>query len=262
VTVHDDVPDGIFGRSVRYRSLASFVRPVFYGALQRARSVDVISDGMCRYYRFLLGRAPIVVRPYLPASPPPAPERPATADELVVGHIGTIYDISEWRAFLGALRERARLVHRTPRMRVIGLDAKFRSLLGAEQEMVEDLGGLPEAEARRRLGECHFLYAMYPFAPTAEVFRRTSIPTKLTTYLCCELPIFAHTPLPSSLGEVVRRYDVGVVCAAPAGDALAEGIAAIIGRRPEPGAFARARAELYGRDNVDRLSAALAALTA
>jgi hypothetical protein len=50
LTVQDDVPDGIFGRSNRYRLLAPLARPTYQHTLKQARSVDVISEGMRRYY--------------------------------------------------------------------------------------------------------------------------------------------------------------------------------------------------------------------
>jgi len=76
LTVQDDVPDGIFGRSNRYRLLAPLARPTYQQTLKQARSVDVISEGMRRYYASHLGLQSVVVHRFiskLPATTPPPP---------------------------------------------------------------------------------------------------------------------------------------------------------------------------------------------
>jgi hypothetical protein len=65
LTVQDDVPDGIFERSNRYRLLAPLARPTYQQTLKQARSVDVISEGMRRYYASRLGLQSVVVHRFI-----------------------------------------------------------------------------------------------------------------------------------------------------------------------------------------------------
>jgi hypothetical protein len=74
------------------------------------------------------------------------------------------------------------------------------------------LGELPEEAAIEELSKCSFLYCMYPDVPRFEVFRRTSQPMKLSTYIQAQRPIFAQTPEDSTLAAAVRKYRIGTVC--------------------------------------------------
>src|SRR5262245_11335299 len=86
LTVQDDQPDGLFKRSRRYRLLAPLARPTYQQTLKLARSVDVTSEGMRRYYASRLGLKSVVVNRFisqLPATTPP----PARVNQIEVGHI-------------------------------------------------------------------------------------------------------------------------------------------------------------------------------
>jgi hypothetical protein len=259
LTIQDDVPDGVFGRSHRYRFLPPLVRPTFETTLRRVASVDVTSDGMQAYYRQRLGLSSVVVHPFVAELPPPAPGRPSDG-ELAVGHIGSIYATDEWRSFVRALEATAKKSGRTAKMIMIGLAPKFRPAAAELAGTVEIVDDLPEAEAVRRLAGCHFLYAMYPFEPRSEVFRRTSLPTKISSYLKCRRPIFAHSPAGSTLIDIVERHGLGVACTSTASAALEERIAACAALRLPDESYERARSETYGTGNVERLAACLLAL--
>ena len=111
----------------------------------------------------------------------------------------------------------------------------------------------------RRLSECDLVYAMYPFRRNAAMFRRTSLPTKLSTYVQAARPIFAHTPADSSLAEAVVRFDVGKVCHAPAGESLTTVLEKILQTSWSRHAFDRLRESYYGYHNVERMEAFLKA---
>jgi len=261
LSVQDDVPDGIFGRSNRYRWLAPLARPTYDETLRRAPSVDVICEGMRRYYAARLGVEAAVVHRWLP--PLGAPTVAAGASgELHVGHIGTIYAASEWRAFLNALRAYAAARALRPRMTMVGLAERYHALAAEFADMVELLPDTPEAEAVTCLQRCDFVYAMYPFEPRGDVFRRTSLPTKVSSYLLCQRPIFGHAPAASSLADVLRAHDIGLLFPSAAGTPAAFE-AAFDGIREKvasPGAYEAARAALFGDGNVQRLATALARL--
>jgi len=79
LTVQDDVPDGIFARSNRYRLLAPLARPTYQQTLKQARSVDAISEGMRRYYASHLGKIGLWCTRSLPScrrQRRPAPRQP------------------------------------------------------------------------------------------------------------------------------------------------------------------------------------------
>ena len=261
LSVQDDVPDGIFGRSNRYRWLAPLARPTYDQTLRRAPSVDVICEGMRRYYAARLGVAAAVVHRWLPplGAPPVAPGAPG---ELHVGHIGTIYAASEWRAFLQALRAYAAARALRPRMTMVGLAERYHPLAAEFADIVELVPDTPEAEAVARLQRCDFVYAMYPFEPRADVFRRTSLPTKVSSYLLCQRPIFGHAPAASSLADVLRAHDIGVLFPSAAGTpaSFEAAFEAIRGKTTELDAFENARAALFGDGNVARLKEALSRL--
>jgi hypothetical protein len=261
LSVQDDVPDGIFARSNRYRWLAPLARPTYDETLKRAPSIDVICEGMRRYYLARLGVSGTVVHRCLPPLTPPASDG-LPPGQLHVGHIGTIYAASEWRAFLNALQAYATARALRPRMTMIGLADRYHGLAGEFPDIVELVPDTPEDEAVARLQRCDFVYAMYPFETRADVFRRTSLPTKVSTYLRCQRPIFGHAPAASSLADVLRAHDIGLlfpgVSASPA-----DFEAAFDTIREKAVPFARyqtAREALFGEANVQRLADCLARL--
>jgi hypothetical protein len=258
LSVQDDVPDGIFGRSNRYRWLAPLARPTYDETMKRAVSVDVICEGMRRYYNARLGVDATVVHRWLPPLAP-SPASPGAADELHVGHIGTIYAAGEWRAFLAALRAYATARGLRPRMTMIGLAERYRPLASEYHDIVELVPDTPEPDAVTRLQRCDFVYAMYPFDARADVFRRTSLPTKVSSYLLCQRKIFGHAPAASSLADVLRAHDVGVLFPSPAGSPamFEQAFETIRGKIVEPAAYENARAALFGDGNVRRLQTAL-----
>jgi hypothetical protein len=259
LSIQDDVPDGVFARSQRYRLLAPLARPLYERTLRAAASIDVTSDGMQRHYRQTLGVDSVVVHPYVEALPA-APPRPALGDEIRVGHVGSIYAPGEWRALLGALRDVAAKQGRKARMVMIGLAPRYHAVAGEFGGMVELVSDLPEERAVERLFTCHAVYAMYPFDERAAVFRRTSLPTKLTTYLRAQRPILAHSPAGSSLLEIVEGHGLGVPCTGPGHAELVKALERLLEDGVAPGAYERARAEVYGVGNPERLGACLRAL--
>ena len=259
LTIQDDTPYGVFGRSRRYRPLAPLVSPVFDATLRRVASIDVVSDGMRRYYAERLSLDSVVVRPYI-ASLPPAPPRPAPGAEIRIGHIGTIYAVDEWRAMLVALRTVAAERGVAAKMVMIGLAARYHALAAEFPDCVELVEEMPDDLAVERLFTCQVVYAMYPFDARSDVFRRTSLPTKVNSYVKAQRPILAHAPAGSTLFELVERYAIGVPCTSSAPTALAEALRRALLHEPPAGAYEKARAEVYGADNARRLGACLDAL--
>ena len=249
VTVHDDLPDGLLARSRRYRAFPPLARATYYDTLRNAHSLDVTSDGMQRHYRTLLGVESGVIHPVVPGT---LAERsaPTETGELLAGNIGSVYSVSEWRQFLRALKGLARRRGLRPRMIMIGVGGKLRDFVEKHSPTVETLPDMPEEEAVKALAGCHVLYAMYPFGARAEVFRRTSLPTKLSTYVRCRRPILAHTPRDSTLSELVDAYKLGPICDTLSPTEIEKHLAMVVDAPPDGAAFERAADEVYGAHNA------------
>jgi hypothetical protein len=259
LTIQDDVPDGMMARSRRYRALTPFVRPRFEEILGKMASIDVTSDGMRDYYRERLGLSSVVVHPYV-SHLPPAVDDALPHDEIRIGHIGSLYATDGWQVLLQALRTVARERGVSAKMTMIGLAKKFRPAAAGFADMVEFVDDLPEEAAVERLRNVHVLYAMYPFDERSNVFRRTSLPTKITTYLKCRRPILAHSPVGSTLLDIVEPYGLGLACTAANVPAVVSVMRRVLDLSVAPGAYERARHDVYGLGNVERLRASLDAL--
>jgi hypothetical protein len=252
LTVHDD-PISVFQRSVRYRLLAPFMSSVFARVLKSARSVDVISCGMREFYRKKFGIPALVVYRYVEALPR-IEGRVAADDVLRIGHIGTIYHAGEFREFVEALLAYGRRVGVSIRLLKIGRSREFEKVQREHPNLAEDLGDVSESLAIEHLSRCNFLYCMYPGGPRFEVFRKTSQPMKLSTYIQAQRPIFAHTPEDSTLADAVRKYRIGFVCAPLDRQGMEVALRDVqqLGDLPRE-RFERARTELLGVAQVGKL---------
>jgi len=144
---------------------------------------------------------------------------------------------------------------------MVGLAERYRTVAGGFSDMVELIPDTPEEEAVQRLSRCDFVYAMYPFERRADV-RRTSLPTKVSTYLLCQRPIFGHAPVASSLADVLRAHDLGVLCPSSTWTALDAAIEIIAAKTVPRDKYEAARDALFGTQNVIRLANCLADLSA
>jgi hypothetical protein len=96
---------------------------------------------------------------------------------------------------------------------------------------------------------------MYPAGRKYELFRRTSLPIKVSTYVQAQRPIFAHTPADSTLACVVTKHKLGAVCVA--GNDIAGDIRTLL-QHPVPREnFSLAVSDLMGSAQVQQLGAAL-----
>lgn len=258
LTMHDDLAHGQFARSRRLKRFTRVADWRLGRTLRSVATVDVVCAGMKRYYQEKFKSDSIVVHRYVPTSLPVARSQSARS-HITVGHIGSIYSAAEFSAFCAALEAYAASNETFARVLLIGQEsATARSVKADHESLVKILGHHDEQSAVSILEACDFLYAMYPFDERLSVFRQTSSPTKVTTYLQAQRPVFAHTPDDSSLAEVVETYEIGVVCPSidfvavqgHLGD-LAKMVAAGI---PTAASYERARSELHGRANIEALA--------
>jgi hypothetical protein len=262
VSVQDDQSEAICRRSRRYRWLELLASRSWYRLLRRAASVDVISTGMQEYYRQRRQIDSLVFHPYVPQLPP-APPSPDNS-EIHVGHMGTLYSENEVRSFMQGARITAAKLGRRLRLTFIGgnrFDPSRHVSQVLPEVKIENLPSLPEMDAMERLRDCHVLYAMYPFEERSRVFRTTSLPTKLSSYIQLQRPIFAHTPGDSTLAAFVRENCVGVECQSLLPEEISHALASLLEQPIPPDHFESARQKEYGRDRVIALEDALLRLT-
>jgi len=256
LTVHDD-PVSVFQRSFRYRHLAPLISKSFSQLLRSAKSVDVISHGMRDFYRERFGVESLVVYRYVQGLPR-FKDHVICKDVLRVGHIGIIYDANQFREFVEALRAHGRRLGVSVKLVKIGRSREFEKVQEEHPDLVEDLGELPEKGAVEELSKCNFLYSMYPDLPRFEVFRKTSQPMKLSTYIQAQRPIFAHTPEDSTLAAAVKKYRIGTVCSASDRQGIETALKAHLQMEEVPrDRFELARSELLGVAQVQALENAL-----
>lgn len=259
VSIHDDQEHGMYGRSRRYRAIARLARAPMQRLLRGARSVDVVGEEMQTYYRDRCGVSTSVVRPVVALPVPTAAAQRVGRDarRLTVGHIGAIYSPAELATMLEALKRAAATRRLEPAAIFIGLLPRYRPLVEQAGLAAELPVHLAEPDAVPVLARCDFVYAMYPFNRASEVFRRTSLPTKLTTYVQAGRPILAHAPADSTLARTIGRFGVGAVCTENTVAALEHAIAAVVADEIPAGRFAAWHEAFYGIDNAQRLAALL-----
>jgi hypothetical protein len=207
---------------------------------------------MQQYYRKRIGLDSLVVHPYIGKLREPALGI-LNEWEVVVGHIGSVYDLTDFQSFLIATRRWALLKQKKFRLVLIGFSQqRLQALTAIPACEIRCIPNMPEAEAVKLLQTCDFVYAMYPFKESARVFRQTSLPTKLSTYIRAQRPIFAHTPADSSLAALVGKYELGVVASSLGDSELFQSLDAMDNPIPRK-MFEITRREVYGWSNVESL---------
>jgi len=254
LTIHDD-PLGTWRRSDRYRWFQPLLSATFPKLLQRVRSIDVTSWGMRNLYREKYGTKCFSVYLHVPALPQlsiaPDPSK------LTIGHIGTLYSLEPFRRFLNACKQIAAEQKRRLRVLRIGSSPELNDLANETPEIFEAHGDLSEEAAVPLLAACDLLYAMYPAGGKYELFRRTSLPIKLSTYVQAQRPIFTHSPPDSGLARIAGPARVGCVCSSEEESEIALKVRSIIHATILRESFESLRQELMGPEQVRQLGAAL-----
>lgn len=256
MTVHDDWSGALSGRSVRYRFMAGMADKITIKAINTVNSVDVISRGMQAYYQQLAGRQSEVCHRYLP---PEALKINATgtgnASQITVGHIGSLYDKQDFVNFLNLLQEFGRAKNKTVSVKMWGYHPKKKDegFPGHLAPMVTINKDLPEELAIEELVKCDFVYSMYPFSKRLRIFSKTSLPTKLSTYVQCCRPIFAHGPAESTLAAFIQDTGTGVMWTSADKQAGFRLLETVTGSAPGSIDWEGARRQFFGEKNLETL---------
>jgi hypothetical protein len=254
LTVHDD-PFGTWIRSERYRMFRPLLQRTFPQVLRAAQSIDVTSWGMRNLYRQRYGVKCFALYRHVEE----LPKLDSSQDErmLTIGHIGTLYHPEPFRRFVWACKKIAAEQKRSLRILRIGASPEVDEIAEQHGLSFQNHGDLEEERAIPLLAACNLLYAMYPAGKRYELFRKTSLPIKLSTYLQAQRPIFAHTPADSGLACIVSKYKIGRVCASVREGDIANHIRRILNETVPAANYELARSELMGSAQVQELAAAL-----
>jgi hypothetical protein len=256
LTVHDD-PFGTWTRSDRYRLFRPLLSRTFPRILRSAQSIDVTSWGMRNLYRqkYCVNCFALYLHvpqlPQLNIVPDPA--------QLTVGHIGSLYHPEPFRRFIAACKKIAAQQQRAFRFIRIGTSPRIDSIAAKDPAIFEFHPDLTEEAAIPLLARCDFLYAMYPPGKRFELFRQTSLPVKLSTYIQAQRPVFAHTPADSTLAHIVGPCNVGHVCESSDENGISQKISELLAASVPRENFELLRQQLMGFSQVQQLQAALRA---
>jgi len=250
LTVHDDWAGALCERSVRYRLLAPLADNVTRHVLKRVASVDVVSHGMRELYRRSAGVEAVICHRHLPQLPPPAcqPDGP-----LTVGHVGSIYSAHELWCFADAFKHFCVERGEEGRIFLWGSHLRNRDVPRHLEQWVEFCPNAAEGQVVLQLQQCHFVYAMYPFARRLRRFSQTSLPTKLSTYVLAQRPILGHGPADSSLAEFLRQTGVGRMWDSMATTFGQKEIAALFSSPIATNSWEHARTVYFGKAGAESL---------
>jgi glycosyltransferase involved in cell wall biosynthesis len=251
VSVHDD-PTGLAIKSHRYRFLAPAIERVARALFQRTHTIDTASEPLQAYYRQRFAVDSVYVYRYLD-KPCTATAPPQDRSIIRIGHVGSAYSVPEVKALLGALRAIENADGVRFKVMTFGRSPFFESAAADFPGLVEAAGDVPEDRAVRELQQCRFVYSMYPFEGRYRIFRRTSQPTKMSTYLMAGRPILAHCPPDSSIVAMMTQFRLGVCVASVEQSELAKGVRSVLDFELDAGDLCRAIEHHCGSRNIDEL---------
>lgn len=212
ITIHDDWAGALSARSLRYRYMAGAARKLTVKALKAVTSFDVISSGMRDYYRQLSGLEGDICHRYLPVDAinvQPKINHPE-GNEVLIGHIGSIYKKEDLLAFVALIKTVFEAKGKKPLLQMWGCHLNIADIPTDLKSYIRFNPTLSEEKVIPELAKCSFVYAMYPMEQSLHIFAKTSLPTKLTSYLQAGCAIFGHCPADSTLAEYLKTTGLGV----------------------------------------------------
>jgi glycosyltransferase involved in cell wall biosynthesis len=258
--MHVSVQDDIDGQLARPE--ADALRPSFRRLLIRARSIDVTSDGMLKYYDELygVGAKSVVVYPNAREAhlaPPGIRDRVRR-----IGYAGILWASDAFESLLRALdRVNARREHA---ITLVAYGQLHPQTL-AKRRWVDFRGTAPPDKMTGLLQDCDLLYVPMSFDARQEILSRTSMPAKLFSYVRAQVPLLAHGPTFATNVDFVRNKGVGWAISTTDPDEIAETIERADADQTARRAAAErcadlVRGELDSDKNWNRLAAALRGL--
>ena len=252
ITVHDDWAGALCARSKRYRFMGASADQMTKATLKAAHSFDVVSKGMQEYYFGLTGKTGQICHRYL-AQDSIKYSRETVAslkNEMVAGHIGSIYSTDQFIAFLYMFNDFALAKGKKAMLKMWGCHLSANDIPEVLRNNVIFYKTLPEEEVIPLLTACEFVYAMYPLDNSLHIFSKTSLPTKLTSYLQADRPIFGHGPTDSTLAVFLNENNLGDNWSSAKKEDGFVHLEKVLGLNPSYEELENARKQYFGEDNL------------
>jgi len=187
-------------------------KKLFYKVLRRSSRCIVMSEGMAELYRSYA--TPVVIRSGIDESLL-AKEKPTEDNERYqIGFAGSLFGRDSFQAFIKALDSTGWIINNRPvRMVLVGVVGFSVNMFASKPAEIVLLGRHSRAETIEILSQCHMLYLPYPMnQPLSKETVKVSFPTKLSTYVAANVPIFYHGPKISSVGAFIQNYPIALHC--------------------------------------------------
>jgi len=259
MTIHDDWAGALCARSVRYRLLSYWAKKLTVSTLKAATSFDVVSSGMRDYYWQLTGIKSEVCHRYLSQDAIRHEDTVIDTEqpEIVAGHIGSIYSKADFITFLSVFLEFAIAKEKKPMLKMWGCHLTMNDIPAQLKGSVCFYETLPEEQVLPELAKCAFLYAMYPFNDALRIFSKTSLPTKLTSYLQAGRPILGQGPADSTLAAFLSANSLGAMWVSTNKEEGFECLENIFSFKVGYQQLENARRQYFGGQNLDIVRRAL-----
>jgi len=253
MSVHDDWAGAICGRSMRYRFMAGPAKKMTVLTLKSVTSFDATSRGMRDYYKQLSGRDSGVTHRYITAqSVTSTPEyKSHDTEKITVGHIGSLYVKADFFKFLSLLFEYARLKNKQPEVHLWGCHLNAAEIPVSFRDNVHFHDTLPEKKVIPELARCRLVYAMYPMSKRFGIFSKTSMQTKLASYIQARRPVFGQGPADSSLAEYLDTTELGKLWDAENKAQGMDILDALMDLHPTLAQLQYAREQYFGEHNIE-----------
>jgi hypothetical protein len=255
LTFHDDWAGAICARSSRFKFMAKTALQLTISALKEVTSFDVISNGMQSYYKNLSGIEGYVCHRYI--SPDhieySVSNNFAQSSIVNVGHIGSLYDKDDFLAFFYILDDYVSSRNKKVILHMWGSHLKISDIPNRLQGNIILHPHLSEQEVIPKLAHCNFVYSMYPMSKKMYCFSKTSLPTKLTSYVKAARPIFGHGPPESSLAEFINSARIGVLWSNKSKSTCIEALEKIFSINPGIEQWEIARERYFGEQNLSKM---------
>lgn len=213
LTVNDDWSGSLCARSTRYRLFGSLADRMTRKVLKAVTSFDVTSRGMQTYYENISGRKGDISHRYITKdSLTSSASLPAqNSGRIKIGHIGSVYNKDVFFQFIDLMQLFSKESNVDFELCMWGWGGHINEIPNHLRNHVTSLANLPESQVIPQLAQCTFVYAMYPMDKRSNLFSRTSMPTKLSSYIQAGRPILGHGPADSSLAEFLHSTNTGVL---------------------------------------------------
>ena len=210
VTFHDDWAGSLASRSKRYFLFAGLAKKMAVKVMKSVNDFDVISKGMQSYYKTLSGQTGEICHRYLePLQLNQDFTKSDNIDQLTIGHIGSVYDKNDLIKFLEVLKRYGAEKNKKIRLNMWGYHPASNDIPSDYSDIISIKGDLSEDKVLLELATCSFVYCMYPMDKNAALFSKTSLPTKLSSYVMAGRPIFGQGPSDSTLAEFIKATSTG-----------------------------------------------------